>query len=120
VGSYLIIFLMTYYWNFTGVVEYDLLAGQPRWVFLQPGDTSSLRLNNIAPNITHVVVQSHSQWTNLSLSESADNSILGSNVGLLTLLTEGQTDADWTLGTSAKDETTVLVLVSTYTRYGML
>ncbi|ELU10946.1 hypothetical protein CAPTEDRAFT_222510 [Capitella teleta] len=99
-----------------GAVSYDLTADHPRSILVGPGPATVLRLTGIPSNATHLIIQSHSQWKNFTLSETAENSIQGSHVGLLTLLRVGQGSAVWNIRSASPDPAFAVVMVSVYSK----
>ena len=103
-----------------------LAHNAPVEVRLHPQDNVTLFVTNLQPGDTHVLVQAHTQWDAVTLSQDiagevlSDNTVTGSHVGLVRLLQVGEVTVSWQLspGPNVTRNISLLLMASIFDSKG--
>ena len=101
----------------------DLTPYNPQFTNVYPGNEKVLKLNNIPSDVSYVICQLHTYTHNLTLSlthkATPSTSVIGRNVGVVTVLSVNQTEATWYINSTHNTTAKALVNVVLIHKYGM-
>uniref|UniRef100_A0A0B6ZVI6 TM7S3/TM198-like domain-containing protein n=1 Tax=Arion vulgaris TaxID=1028688 RepID=A0A0B6ZVI6_9EUPU len=116
-----LLLLILVFVNRRDCAQFNIQPGIPHRIVIQSNKTSSIYIQDVPSNIIFAVIQLHTQRNNLSISTEPKfdfgTTKTGTNVGLATMLVQGQTQFLWYVKAIAAYNLTAVAYIQLYTEY---